>query len=57
LSESKFYSNNFFPQATKFSAEHVDSRIEAFVDWFTDDKLANLSDEDFSQVTFRFQIF
>ena len=37
-------------KATKFTAEHVDSRIEAFIDWFTDEKLANLSDDDFNQI-------
>ena len=28
----------------------MDSRIEAFIDWFTDEKLINLSDEDFNQI-------
>ena len=37
-------------QATKFTSEHVDSRIEAFIDWFTDVKLMSLSDEDFNQI-------
>lgn len=37
-------------QATKFTAEHVDERIEAFVDWFTLTKLAELSDEEFAQI-------
>lgn len=41
---------SFALKATKFTAEHVDSRIEAFIDWFTDEKLANLSDDDFNQI-------
>ena len=35
-------------QATKFSADFVDERIEAFLDWFCNEKLANLSNEDFN---------
>ena len=34
-------------QATKFSPDHVDSRIEAFLDWFVNEKLKELSDEEF----------
>ena len=26
-------------QATKFTADHVDERIEAFIDWYVNDKL------------------
>ena len=28
-----------FFQATKFTADHVDERIEAFIDWYVNDKL------------------
>ena len=35
--------NNYFCdiyfQATKFTADHVDERIEAFIDWYVNDKL------------------
>lgn len=34
-------------QASKFTIDHVDSRIEAFIDWFIDEKLAKLSDQVF----------
>jgi len=34
-------------QATKFSADHVNERIESFLTWFVEDKLANLKDEEF----------
>lgn len=35
-------------QATKFTPDHVDQRIEAFLDWFVNEKLANLSDDEFN---------
>ena len=34
-------------QATKFTPEFVDERIEAFVDWFIGDKLSKLTDGDY----------
>merc|ERR1719273_678237 len=37
-------------QATKFTADHVDERIEAFLDWYINDKLKNLSDEEFNEI-------
>ena len=36
-------------QATKFTVDHVDERIEAFLDWFIGEKLKNLADDDFQQ--------
>merc|ERR1719150_772214 len=35
-------------QATKFTVEHVDNRIEAFLEWFIKEKLEPLSDEEFN---------
>jgi nardilysin len=35
-------------QATKFSADHVNERIEAFLQWFVDNKLKKLEDEEFN---------
>jgi len=35
-------------QATKFTTDHVDSRIEAFLEWFINDKLGKLSDDEFN---------
>ena len=35
-------------QATKFTADHVNERIEAFLKWFVDEKLANLEDNEFN---------
>ena len=37
-------------QATKFTADHVDERIEAFIDWYVNDKLKNLTDDEFDEV-------
>ena len=37
-------------QATKFTADFVDDRIEAFVSWFLADKVNNLSDEEYAEV-------
>ena len=37
-------------QATKFTADFVDERIEAFVSWFLEDKVKNLSDEEYAEV-------
>jgi nardilysin len=37
-------------QATKFSVDHVDTRIESFLEWFVNDKLAKITDEDFNDV-------
>ena len=34
-------------QATKFTPSHVDERIESFINLYINDKLKNLSDEDF----------
>ena len=39
-----------FLQATKFSADHVDDRIEAFVEWFIQEKLEKLTDEEYQSV-------
>merc|ERR1719273_2602371 len=36
-------------QATKFSVDHVNDRIEAFLKWFVDDKLKNLDDSEYSE--------
>ena len=35
-------------QATKFTADFVDERIEAFLSWFCTEKLSNLTNEDFN---------
>ena len=35
-------------QATKFTADFVDERIESFLNWFCHEKLVNLSNEDFN---------
>ena len=35
-------------QATKFTADFVDERIESFLNWFCHEKLVNLSTEDFN---------
>ena len=37
-------------QATKFTADFVDERIEAFVSWFLEDKVKNLSEEEYAEV-------
>ena len=37
-------------QATKYSAGHVDERIEAFLEWFVDDKLKKLEDDEFDDM-------
>ena len=37
-------------QATKFTPNFVDERIEAFIDWFINDKLKKLTDEEFETV-------
>ena len=34
-------------QATKFTADFVDQRIETFLKWFVTDKLQNLTDEEY----------
>ena len=34
-------------QATKFTADHVNERIESFLTWFVEEKLANLKDSEF----------
>jgi len=34
-------------QATKFSADYVDGRIETFLKWFVTDKLQNLTDDEY----------
>ena len=39
--------NMNFLQATKFTADFVDERIEAFVDWFLGDKLKKLEDAEY----------
>ena len=36
-------------QATKFSADHVNGRIEAFLEWFIEEKLGNLDDAEFEE--------
>ena len=36
-------------QATKFTPDHVDTRIEAFLEWFVREKLEQLDDEEFNQ--------
>ena len=36
-------------QATKFSADHVNARIEAFLEWFIEEKLGNLDDAEFEE--------
>jgi len=36
-------------QATKFTADHVQERIEVFLDWFVNDKLAKLTDEEYEE--------
>merc|ERR1711936_751370 len=35
-------------QATKFTTDHVDSRIEAFLEWFINDKLGKLTNDEFN---------
>ncbi|TRY68749.1 hypothetical protein TCAL_02496 [Tigriopus californicus] len=37
-------------QASKFSAEHVDSRIEAFMEWFLNERLAKMDQQEFDEV-------
>ena len=37
-------------QATKFTAEHIHDRIEAFVKWFVEDKMNFLSDDEFNEM-------
>ena len=36
-------------QATKFTPEHINDRIETFVEWFIEEKLKFLSDDEFNQ--------
>ena len=36
--------------AHKFTPEHIHDRIEAFIDWFIEDKLLNLSDDEFQKM-------
>ena len=38
-----------FLQASKFSEEHLDERIEAFFSWFLEEKLANMDPAEYQQ--------
>ncbi len=37
-------------QASKFSPEFLDERVEAFLKWFVEDKLVNMKPEEFQQM-------
>ena len=37
-------------QASKFTPEHLDERIEAFFKWFLEDKLANMESDEYQQM-------